>query len=421
VDELVEEMHFYPNRDELVAELERRFNVHSHFHFEIQDDEGNQIFRSRFLTHLVLPAAPSPGAMRGAEFANVDMPHIGKYRMVSLGVRDASARPLLLRALTSQSQLEKDFGSHVVMILTLVPIGFAISLGFGYLLAGRTLAPIAALNQSARRISAERLRERIQVVNEHDEVGQLAATLNEAFRRLDVAMDEMRRFTSDAAHELRSPIAVLRTEAEVALRHPRSVDEYRRVTEVTLAETKRLGLLVDQLLTLSRHDAGLVTEMKDEVPVHAILQDISNTFETIANEKDIQLVVESVPECVVLGDDIWLGQLFFNLLDNAFKFTPPGGTVRVSAKTADGRVEVCVEDTGIGIPEQDLPQVFHRFYRVDSSRSHYGGTGLGLAICRSIVESHHGRIFAESKLNRGARFTVQLPLIASTDACLVRC
>ncbi len=296
------------------------------------------------------------------------------------------------------------------MILALGPLVMLVGLFAGYVLAGRALAPIEKINATAERISAERLTERVDVPNPNDELGRLATTLNQTFDRLHRSIDEMRRFTADAAHELRSPLAVMRTEAEVALRGARTADEYRHVIEVTLEEVTRLSELVNQLLTLSRHDAGMASGYHEEVPLDALLNDVCDKFRTVATEKGLTFDVSPIPSWNVDGDDIWLSQLFFNLLDNAMKFTPRGGHVAFKAETNGQLAKFTVEDTGIGIPPEHLPHLFKRFYRAETSRNRaFGGTGLGLSICKSIVEAHHGQIDVNSQPNLGTRFTVTLP------------
>ncbi len=293
IDEITEEMHFYPNRQELLEQLEKRFSSHSHFYYQIYEN-GEKIFQSRFLSNIELPTPEDPATLRGPVFRDLQLPRIGRYRLLSLAIRDSESRPILFRSLSSLASLEKDFQSYVWMILTLGPLAITGSLVAGYLLAGRMLAPIQRINEAASRISADGMREHVVVTNQHDELGVLTKTLNQTFDRLEDAIEEMRRFTSDAAHELRSPIAVLQTQSEVTLRHPRSNEEYRMAIEVTHAETKRLGKMVEQLLALSRHDAGIVDETMDEVPVDAVIRDVVASFEVIAKEKHIHLEIALV-------------------------------------------------------------------------------------------------------------------------------
>jgi signal transduction histidine kinase len=228
-------------------------------------------------------------------------------------------------------------------------------------------------------------------------------------------MESMRRFTSDAAHELRSPVSVLRAEAEIALRKPRDLEEYKKVVEVTLTETVRLGTIIDQLLALCRHDAGLQKLLTDEVPVAAVLLDVVARFHSLALEKEIDVVVKELPECFIRGQDVWLSQLFYNLIDNALKFTQKNGRVVISGIQDNGQVEFTIRDTGIGIAAENLPLVFERFYRADSAREHYRGVGLGLSICKSIVEAHKGTIEVTSNVGKGTVFTVRFPTLSTIE------
>lgn len=417
ISELFEEMSLVSDRGQMVAELERRFSTHSHYHFQVLDEELSTVFNSRFLTNIELPPGQQPSTMRGKQYSDVDLGAAGKFRLLNLAVRDSRSEPLLLRAISPLKPVEQDFQSYVRMFLTMGPIAILAALLAGYIVAGHLLSPIKRITAKAKKITADRLETRLPIVNEHDELGELSITLNDTFDRLEKSVNTMRRFTSDAAHELRSPVAVLRTEAEIALRNPRSADDYRKVVEITLAEAIRLGGLVDQLLTLSRHDAGVQELLTDEVPVGAVMQDVIARLAVTAKEKGVDLRAAEFPEEFILGHDVWLSQLFFNLIDNAIKFTPAGGTVNVIGSAASEFVEFFVEDSGIGITEEHLPHVFDRFYRADASREHYRGTGLGLSICKSIVLAHGGSIHAESAAGAGTRFIVALPrLIEDADS-----
>lgn len=411
VNELFEAMSLFADREQMLKEMEKRFSVHSHYHFQVFDEHRTPVFVSRFLTHITLPEPADPGLVRGASFSDIELPHLGMHRMLDQAVRDSESRPLLVRAIMSSADSERDFAEYVWMVLTLCPVALLCSSGIAYALAGYFLSPIKCISEAAKRIAAEAPDERLLVANEHDEVGELSKTLNMTFDALRNASQQMQRFTSDAAHELRSPITVLRTEAEVALRKPRSSEEYRQVVEVTLAETIRLGVMVDQLLTLSRHDAGLMLPALEEVSVDAVLHDVVESFATNANEKQIDVRVGELPNWEIRGHDVWLAQLFSNLVENALKFTPAGGSVRIYG-TANGRTaSFVIEDSGIGVAAEHIPFVFDRFYRVDSSREHYCGTGLGLAICKSIADVHRGGISVESPDCGGTRFIVSLPTI----------
>lgn len=410
LQELIEEINFYPNTDDLGEQLAKRYDVHFDYHFQVLDEDGQPLFRSRFLTFIPLPTPGPPGELRGQVFEDLTLPNLGRHRLLSMAMRDSTSRPMLLQVLRSRAAIDQEFQSYIWMVLMLGPLAVLVAVGAGYALARGALAPIEKITATAERISVEKLGERVDTPNPDDELGRLATTLNQTFDRLQRSLDEMRQFTADAAHELRSPLAVMRTEAEVALRNARSVEEYRHVIEVNLEETARLAAVVDQLLTLSRHDAGTEIDVHDEVPLDALLSDVSEKCRTIAERKGLTFEVAPLPPWNVEGDDIRLSQLFFNLLDNAIKYTPSGGHVALKAETNGKLARFIIEDTGIGIPAEHLPHLFKRFYRVDHSRNRaFGGTGLGLAICKSIVEAHHGQIDVTSQPSLGTKFTVTLP------------
>ncbi len=415
IEELFEEITAVAKQDDLVEILKQRFSNHSHYHFEVRNERLEKVFVSPFLTHLELPSAEFPGEMRGANFSDIELAGLGHYRLLDMAVRDHHSQPILLRAISPRLLIDRDFRGYIWMFATLGPVAILAALVAGYLVAGHLLSPIKKIIAKAKSISADRLDERLPIVHAFDELGELSQTLNAAFDRLERTVETMRRFTSDAAHELRSPVAALRTEAEIALRKPRSNEEYKAVVETTLAETIRLGELVDQLLTLSRHDAGVEERLTDEVPVGALLLDVVSRFQAVAKAKGVNIVATSIQECLVNGHDVQLSQLFFNLIDNAVKFTPAGGRVEVSMGLAMKEALISVRDTGIGIESEKLPKVFERFFRADNAREHHRGTGLGLSICKSIVDVHGGTIKVVSQEGQGTTFFVKLPFIDQVD------
>ncbi len=299
-----------------------------------------------------------------------------------------------------------------MVVVTSIPIALAMALLGGYTLARRVLSPVDRMVEVANRITASDLHQRVEVVNPRDELGRLAQTINSLIDRLQKAIEEMRRFTADAAHELRTPLAVLRSGIEVTLRIPRSAEEYRRSLEAAEDESQRLGRLADQLLLLSRQEAGMTPIEQEEVRLDALLKDVVDRFEVSARAKGLTLEIEPLKPCSVRGDDIRLSQVFFNALHNAIKYTPPGGRVAVRSRLIGSRVRVEVEDTGIGISPEDLTHVFKRFYRAERQPlADRSGAGLGLAIAQSAVLAHNGQIWLESQIGRGTLLRVELPLM----------
>jgi heavy metal sensor kinase len=282
----------------------------------------------------------------------------------------------------------------------------------GYFLASRALAPIDQMTLTAQRISAEDLSARIEQPGSDDEVGRLAATFDDMIRRLDEAFQRERQFTADASHELRTPLAAMQAIIGVVRERRRAPEDYEQALDDLAEQTDRLRTLTEDLLNLARGDAAKPVEF-EEVDVSTLLCDLSDSFQPLAEKKDLSLIT-NVPERITLsGDSDSLIRLFANLLDNAIKYTSRGGITVSARRTIESMLEVSITDTGEGIPAADLPHIFDRFYRVERSRARRG-TGLGLAIAANIAHAHRGSIEVASIAGRGTTFTVQLPMPAST-------
>jgi heavy metal sensor kinase len=314
-------------------------------------------------------------------------------------------------------------------LAALVPLALLLAGTGGWLLARRALRPVDQMTTTARRIEAEHLAERLGGTEADDELGRLARTLNEMLARLEAAFAQVRNFSSDASHELRTPLTILKGEIEVALRSPRPAEEYRRVLTSALEEVERMSRLVDDLLLLSRADAGALRWERRPVELDRLVEEVAKQGDILGRGHTIRVSIHTLEPLVVQGDGQRLKQLLLNLVDNAIKYTPPGGSVSLGLKAAKREAshvdstsfqgagegadcaEIAVRDTGIGIPPEALPRVFERFYRVDQARSReVGGAGLGLCIAKTIAEAHGGRIELESTVGAGSTFTVVLPL-----------
>ena len=418
--ELALEVRLAKSDDDLREQLERRFFRHASFDFQVSRLGQPPLFRSERLQAAALPAPDHDAS--GDSLATVSqthqLPSLGEMRVVS---RKASGQggDYLVQATMSLLPNHAELQAMLRTMLIAGPLAILAALVGGYFLARHSLAPVDRMATTAEQITGTRLDARIEVANPDDELGHLARTFNSMLDRLQRAADELRRFMADAAHELRTPLSVLQAEAEVALRQARSADEYRRVIEVTLDESRRLGRLADRLLTLCRHDSGLQPMRHEEVQLDALVHDVADQVRVAADEKGVVLDIAPLAECVIAGDDIQLSQLLFNLLDNAIKFTKPGGKVVVHEEQCNGHVLLAISDTGIGIQHADLPHVFERFYRADKSRNgQTGGAGLGLAISKAIVEAHDGSIAIDSTLNAGTVVRVKLPVMPPATASL---
>ena len=280
----------------------------------------------------------------------------------------------------------------------------------GYLVAKRSLAPLGSMAEQARRITGSSLESRLEIGRAAEELEVLAASFNELLSRLDQTFDSMRRFVADASHELRTPIAVIRGEADVALSQDRSAAAYRETLAVILDESRRLSRLVDDLLNLARADAGNVRLQIREFYLSDLLQDCCRSAQALAAARGIAIECRSPEDAPFHGDEELLHRLVMNLLDNAIRHTPAGGRVAVTLDSAGAEMRLRISDTGWGIAPEALPHLFERFYRGDAARSRQdGGFGLGLAIVKWIAESHHGVVAVESAPGAGSTFTVTMP------------
>jgi len=284
-------------------------------------------------------------------------------------------------------------------------------------LADRLLRPLSHMNAGAREISGRNLNRRLPVANPDDELGRLATTLNDLFDRLERSFRNQQRFIGDASHELRTPLAAMRAELEVALRRGRSPAEYRDALESALDETQRLSRMAERLLFLAQSDAGELPVQWGDVRLDSLGRRVIDKLGTLAGEKGLYLSLEDLAPAATRGDPELLEQLAFILVENAVKYTPEGGRVRLASGADGASAWLEVADTGPGIPEAHLPHLFERFYRVDKARSRaLGGSGLGLSIAHSIVRAHGGAIDVDSRPGAGTRFRVTVPRRADPPA-----
>lgn len=299
-----------------------------------------------------------------------------------------------------------------LILFSLVPAFLLVAAWGGHWMSRSALAPVDEMTKAARSIGANDLSRRLSVPNSRDELARLAGTLNEMLERLECAFQRVTRFTADASHELRSPVTVMRTSAELALRKTRSEDEYREALTQILHEAEKVSQLIEQLLTLARADSGSSALPMNSTDLGEMLHNACSHAGHLASTKGVTLS-ERLPErsIQVHGDPASLERLFLILLDNAVKYTPAGGRIDVQLSTDNGSAVAEVRDSGIGIQPEDIPHIFDRFYRADRVRSREsGGAGLGLAIGRWIAEAHGGEIRIQSEFSKGSTFQVRLPL-----------
>jgi heavy metal sensor kinase len=280
-------------------------------------------------------------------------------------------------------------------------------------IAGRAVAPIGRVIRSVEQIDKASLAERLPPEDSIDEVGRLTAVINHMIERLEKAFESQRRFVSDVAHEIRSPLTALRGQIEVALRKERSSEEYRAVLNENLEEVLRISRIAEDLMSMARADAGVLQIQREKINLRDFLAGVIRRFKGRADEKNIRLeFVPTAEPITVSGDPDWLGRLVENLLDNAILHAPQMGRVEVSIRGADRFATIAVEDNGPGIAAEHIPHIFDRFYRADPSRSRQGGgAGLGLAIACQIAVLHGGTISVASRPGQGSVFSVELPAL----------
>jgi heavy metal sensor kinase len=407
-----------------VAINEHRFRDHV---FAIFDDTGNMVVSSQDL-----PAAAtangssvggplsSPSFQRFLDASSRTGRLFGKVKGGEDGYRAFARRfsvsgkiyvLVILQSLHAQQEMLEEVTETFAWV---IPIAIVLASVGGYFLARKSLAPVVAMSSQAGRIGAANLHERLAVQNDRDELGHLAQSFNSLLDRLSRSFERQQRFMADASHELRTPVAILRGEAEVALsQEARSLEEYRESLEVLHQEATRLTHIVEDLFTLTRADAGQYPFQPRDFYLDELVGECVHSARTLALAKKISLNLEESSESPIHADESLLRRMILNLLDNAIKYTPEGGRVTVTCNRAGNEYVVSITDTGGGVPVELQPRIFERFFRVDKARSRAendgGGAGLGLSISRWIAEAHHGRLELTRSDSVGSTFTAYLP------------
>ena len=384
-------------------QLRRKSTGHAQHQWFVRllDSDGRAVWVSALADSSPTPEGPSPlqtiGDHRLRQAAAPDNPL--RIAQVQLGASLAPLRGDLRR-------IDRIAIGASAMLLVVSPL-------CGYWLAGLATRDLAAMTAQAARLRPSRLDERLPERGVGDELDRLARTVNRLLDRIAAFIREKRQFLADAAHELRTPIAAIRSSAEVALARERTSVEYRELLEELIEDSESLEVLVNQLLLLSEATASEGAASTAPVCLTDVARKSIDMFSGVAETRGVRIASELTQEVFVDGVRQHLMQVVNNLLDNALKYTQAGGRVEAALDaTQDGRARLCVRDTGLGIDAADIPYVFDRFFRADRSRARdgAGGSGLGLSICRSIVEAYGGSIRCESTVGVGTVFEVTFPL-----------
>jgi heavy metal sensor kinase len=378
---------------------------------EVWSADGTLLYRNELLGNRALGGPPQPGEGTDSySIRSIRLSDGTPARLVSKR-HLLDGQPTLIRIGFSEHPLWAHFWELVIGLIIGLPVALGLAGVGGYFLARRALGPVDRMAHRAREINADRLNARLEVENPRDEIGRLASVFNETLAQLERSFEQLRRFTSDASHELRTPLTAIQTVGEIGLRGAPTADHYRTVIESMLEETGRLTRLVESLLTIARADSGQIELVRTDIVVLPLVQEVAAFVEILADDKRQHLMIEGDDSLHTYGDRSILRQIIINLLDNAIKYTPPGGTIfaRVAGRD-DKMVSIEVEDSGPGIAPAHRDRIFERFYRVDEGRSRgNGGAGLGLAIAKWGAEAHDGRLELECREAGGCIFRILLP------------
>lgn len=404
-------------KDATVAKLQEEVSEtyvleHSGDYLQIYGENGDWIFRSPAMTRYgVAPIHPTLVTDAHAD----DIVFDGHaFRLLTQRV-EANHHAYTVQTGLPIDQVVGTLSTFRRYLLLFAPLLLLAAAVGGYWLSRKALSPVDLITRTAQSISGRNLSERLKTLKTGDELQRLSDTLNGMLSRIEGAFLRVTQFTADASHELRTPISLIRTEAEIALRKSRGDVEYRRALRHILLESERTSVLIEELLTLARADSGRENLRLQALDLRSVILAIGSEWRQMIEARGLQFnlkVSDDVP--IVLADRTALGRVLAILLDNAQKYTPAPGRVNLQIEQVGDKALITVSDTGIGIPVEDQCRIFERFYRVDRVRSRaLGGAGIGLSIAHWIVQQHGGAVSVQSDLGKGSTFLVELPLTQS--------
>jgi len=379
----------------------------------ILDARGKTLRVTPAFQMLLVPATSVTQALQETSWQGTITTRSGQQvRLYSMALMDNNTPFAVIQVGESLAQLNTTLQNVLIELLLTVPFVLLLGALGSYWLAGRAFIPVDRLTRTAQQIKAGDLHQRVPVPRSHDEIQRLALTLNEMIERLEQTFTRQRRFVADASHELRTPVAAIRSMTELAQLQQLSQEEYNKMLHDINVESERLGHLISDLLALARADEGQTRLECAPVRLDVLSHAVAANAEPLALEHDVTVQVEAPVSVVVMGDEARLIQAVMNLLDNAIIYTNAGGQVTLTVETKQQQAYLRVHDTGIGIAPEHLPHLFERFYRVDQARVRTEGnsSGLGLAIVDWVIHAHGGTISIESQVGKGSTFTITLPL-----------
>jgi heavy metal sensor kinase len=380
--------------------------------FEVANASGEWIFRSQ---HFLQAYPPLPAAQpSGITFFTNNLDRL-EYR-TALERVEIGGQTFEIHAAVPTEPFDQALDNFRLIEKEILPLLVCLAALSGYWLSGRSLAPVNRIIETTERIGVENLSRRLEVPRARDELRRLTEALNAMLDRIERSFQRITQFTADASHDLRTPVAVIRTSAELSLRRPRTAADYRETLGKILETSIETSDLLENLLTLARADAGAIGMEMHPVELGAHVRKAEERAKVLCCDKELQLVLRVPGTPIwVRADAVAIDRLLLILVDNAVKYTPAGGRCEIELSRKPEHAEITVRDTGLGIPESDLNSIFERFTRANRARSReIPGAGLGLAIARWITDMHGGTIAAESKLGAGSAFQVRLPTLVSS-------
>jgi heavy metal sensor kinase len=383
-------------------------------YFQVFDAaSGDRLVRSDALGPLRLDLTPGEVRRLVERPAPFDVQtDYGRVRFSNSVLESPAGRRALLQVGVSLEPMDNVLRRFLALLAVSVPVGLSTAMLLGRWTARVALRPLSDLAEAARAIDIEGLRRRLPLRGARDELDAVAGAFNQTLSRLEHTVGEMRQFSAALAHELRTPLAALRGDIELALLQPGNDESVQRRFASQLEEIDKLSGLIERILLLARAEAGEIVITLGTIDLGEVVGSLVDQVEPVAKAKGLDLQFERAGPATVHADANWLERLFLNLLDNAIKFTPAGGRVRVTVACEGTEARLAVQDTGVGMDPTVVPYVFERFFRADPARSSgAAGAGLGLSLVKWVVDRHHGRIEVESQPGHGSTFTVVLPAL----------
>jgi len=382
--------------------------------FQIFDPIAGTMSHSKNLPEQSLPLTQSAwnNVLQGkATFETFSTDKHGWVRVLTFPVTQDGSMVDILQVGGSLQHIERVLRQLRLLLLSAMPMLLLLALSGGWFLTHQVLEPVDTMAEVARQITAGDLSRRIPVHEGRDEISRLAQTFNTMIGRMEDSIQRLRQFTANESHALRTPLTILKGETEMALRQSRTGKEYQQTLASNLEEINRISKIVDNLFILSKADLGEVRLEMKPVQLDSLVAETVSQMEVLAQLKQLKLTLDRNDSSIMTGDRDRLRELLLNLIENAIRYTPSGGAIAVSLSREEKEAIITVSDTGIGVPEEEIPKIFDRFYRSsDAQAMNPKGSGLGLSICQWIVMSHGGQIDAESKLGKGTTFAVRFPL-----------